>query len=95
MTENFRIENVTSRQLAIVKKILSVHTDMTYGIIARECGASAYLYLWCNQVIEYMRVKKNLDLLGVKQIEDKMAYYEKINKKMLDVFDRILSNQKF
>ena len=95
MTENFRVDNITDAQLKLVKKIMNVHKDMTFPMIIKECGASAYLFLWTQQVIEYMKVKKSMEAIGVKQIEDKMEHYEDTSKAMLDVFDRILSNQEF
>ncbi|CAI2376588.1 unnamed protein product [Moneuplotes crassus] len=95
MTESFKVSNITHDQLRLVKKIYSVHTDLTFAMISKECAASAYLFLWYNQLMEYLKLSRDLENLGIKQIEDKMDEYEGINKKMVEVFNKILANQEF
>ena len=91
----FDIKSVTSDQINLVKKILKPHTDVTFNLIRRECNASAFMFEWTKRVIECFEIKKNLNKLGVKQIEDKIAQYQKTNSKMIQVFEEILKNQEF
>eukprot|EP00345_Euplotes_harpa_P003223 CAMPEP_0168329708 /NCGR_PEP_ID=MMETSP0213-20121227/7272_1 /TAXON_ID=151035 /ORGANISM="Euplotes harpa, Strain FSP1.4" /LENGTH=175 /DNA_ID=CAMNT_0008333091 /DNA_START=277 /DNA_END=804 /DNA_ORIENTATION=+ len=93
--KSFNLDGVTSGQIQLVKKILAPHNDMNFAIIVKECKASAFMFEWTRRVLEYHEIKQSLTVLGVKEIEDKITHYNKISKKMVAVFDRILANQEF
>lgn len=95
MSEEFKIDNLTPEQLKLVRKIYSYHQDMTFRMVVKECKPAAHLFVWSKKVLEYVKIRKSLEQLGIKQIEDKMLQYQKISKRMFEVFEKILANQEF
>ena len=91
----FKLDNVTNSQVALVKRILAPHKDMNFNMIRREWKASAFMYEWTKCVLKYVEIKRDLESIGVKQLEDRISNYNHISEKMIKVFDRILANQEF
>jgi hypothetical protein len=93
--EEFDISKVTDEEVKLVKKILNEHTDMQFGIIQRECNASAWMFIWTQKVLKLYEIKKNMKSTGIKDLEDKISEFKETNKMMTKIFDDVLKNQQF
>ncbi|CAI2378445.1 unnamed protein product [Moneuplotes crassus] len=91
----FKVDQVDPVDIVTCKKILSMHSDLTFVRIQAESRCAANMFSWSNLVIKYFEIDQQIKPLGIRQIEDKISKYERTEKKMMQVFDRILVHQNF
>ncbi|CAI2378012.1 unnamed protein product [Moneuplotes crassus] len=93
--DDFDINKVTGGQVNLCKKILQLHPDLTFARIKPLSNCAANVFLWSNLVIKHFEIDQQIKPLGIRQIEDKIVEYDRTEKKMMQVFDRILCQQNF
>ncbi|CAI2378889.1 unnamed protein product [Moneuplotes crassus] len=91
----FKVSEVSMERVSTCKRILSLHQDLTFTQIKSLSSLAANMFSWSNLVIKYFEIDQQIKPLGIRQIEDKISEYERTEKKMMQVFDRILAHQNF
>ena len=75
--------------------IMKNHSDMNFNLIISLSRVAAFMFEWVKLVIKHVKIKNKLYSLGIKQVEDKISFYTQSSKKMIKIFEDILTNQQF
>lgn len=67
---NFDVRAVRKDQADLLLKMYQNDNYMTFNLIKRESQISAYLFLWTQEVYEFIQVVDHVSKIGIQDLED-------------------------